>query len=82
MCMGNARDARGRRSPLPRYLAAGRALSKSPIMAPKRSQTRHSHLVELRLVINTSNTAASRHPSCVPSRYNGQGVGSLLDSQM
>ena len=84
MCMGYARDVRGRRSPLPRYLAAGRVLLKSPIMAPKRSQTRHSHLVELRLVINTSNTAASCHPQLriikIPRAL--RCVGSLADLQM
>jgi hypothetical protein len=43
---------------LPVYLAAGRVRSNPPIIVvPWRSQTRHSHLVGLRSVINTSNTA-------------------------
>ena len=43
---------------LPLYLAAGRVLSNPPIIiVPERSQTRHSHLIALRSVINTSNTA-------------------------
>jgi hypothetical protein len=48
---------------LPLYLAAGRLLSNPPvIVVPKRSQTRHSHFVGLRSVINTSNTARSPSP--------------------
>lgn len=70
---------------LPRYLAAGRVFSNPPIIAaPWRSQTRHSHLVELRSVTNTSNTAAPRHPQlrAIKLPMGFKGVGSLLDSQM
>ena len=55
-------DNRRKSARLPLYLAAGRVLSNPPIIVvPQRSQTRHSHLVGLRSVINTSNTAQS-HP--------------------
>jgi hypothetical protein len=48
---------------LPLYLAAGWVRSNPPIIVvPWRSQTRHSHLVGLRLVINTSNTAPTASP--------------------
>jgi len=48
---------------LPLYLAAGRVRSNPPIIVvPWRSQTRHSHLVGLLLVINTSNTAPTASP--------------------
>jgi hypothetical protein len=70
---------------LPRYLAAGRVFSNPPIIvAPWRSQTRHSHLVELRSVTNTSNTTAPRHRQLrtVKLPTDVKGVGSLLDSQM
>ena len=57
-------DNRRNSARFPLYLAAGRVLSNPPIIvAPQRSQIRHSHLVGLRLVINTSNTARSRIPS-------------------
>jgi hypothetical protein len=54
---------------LPRYLAARRVVP-NPfiIVAPRRSQTRHSHLVGHRLVISTSNTAGPR-PELYQSRY-------------
>jgi hypothetical protein len=51
-------DNRRNSARLPLYLATRRLRSNPPIiMVPQRSQTRHSHLVWLRLLINTSNTA-------------------------
>jgi hypothetical protein len=48
---------------LPLYLAAGRELSNPPIIVvPWRSQTRHSHLVGLRSIIDTSSTAPTASP--------------------
>jgi hypothetical protein len=55
---------------LPLYLAAGRVRSNPPtIVVPWRSQTRHSHLVGLRLVINTSNTAPTASPVVYPQPF-------------
>src|ERR1700730_8460323 len=50
---------------LPLYLPAGGVRSTPPIIVvPWRSQTRHSHLVGLRSVINTSNTASTASQLC------------------
>jgi hypothetical protein len=64
MCMADARDVRERRSPLARYLAAGRVLSNPPIIV-----ARSGRRPAIPTWSNTSNTAASRHPSCIPTRY-------------
>lgn len=78
-------DSKRNSARLARYLAAGWVLSNPPIIVtPQRSQTRHSHLVELRLVTNTSNTAAPHDPQLrtVKIVRGFKGVGSLLDVQV
>src|ERR1700738_5316317 len=55
-------EQRRKNAPVPPVLGGGRFFPTPPIIVvPRRPQPRHSHLVGLRSVINTSNTAQS-HP--------------------